>query len=306
MPRPTATHHATHDEPLTLFRVPELAAVYDRRAILRAREEGRPARQEVDVHIAKVLPRGSLVAATPAAEGVVRVLDSRYRPYYRRPLYAVAELLAPAGRAAPGPPPPAPPPAMVIERLLGLEGAPYLYGGSAVEGSPAQREALLARGLFDPRDAADPELDRIMTSTGLDCSGLFNVATGYAFFGDTRHLYHRFAAGLREVPPRARRDPAAVAEHLRPLDVLLYRGHMIVALGDDRVIQAVGDGYNARTFCEETGHAGPPLEKYDRVRVDDAEPILRALLIRQGRSIATEWRLDDHHLMIVRYPGDAE
>ena len=71
MPRPTATHHATHDEPLTLFRVPELAAVYDRRAILRAREEGRPARQEVDVHIAKVLPRGSLVAATPAAEGVV-------------------------------------------------------------------------------------------------------------------------------------------------------------------------------------------------------------------------------------------
>ncbi len=294
----------TNPEPLTLFTKAELVTVYDRDEILRERQLGNPPRGRVDDWIAKVLPAGSDLLVKPALHGMVEVVDSAYRPFYRKELYALEEVVEPVGapreKAAS---PPLPPVEKAIETLLGMEGTPYLYGGSAPSGSDLQAEALIARGLMRREDLDDRDLAMIMRSAGIDCSGLFNLATDYAFFGDSRHVYEAFGAATRNLEGPAATQPAAMAAALRPLDLIVYRGHVIVALGDGRVIQAVGDGTNATTFSLETGFDGEPSEKYDRVVIDDAEPILRALLHRQGRTFSHRWRFDDAHFMVVGYAG---
>jgi len=299
-----ATVHVMNPEPLTLFTKAELVTVYDRGEILRERKLGNPPRGRVDGWIAKVLPPGSHLEVRPAPHGMVEVVDSAYRPFYKKELYALEE----AVRVIPGPPAgtraaSAPPMQNVIDALLSLEGTPYLYGGSAPSGSDIQAEALIARGLMRREDLEDPDLAMIMRSAGIDCSGLFNLATDYAFFGDSCHVYEAFGSAARVIEDDEASNAATMAKALRPLDLIVYRGHVIVALGDGRVIQAVGDGINATTFSLETGFPGHPDEKYDRVVIDEAEPILRALLHRQGRRFSSRWRFDESHFMVVGYDG---
>ncbi|HGY90693.1 MAG TPA: hypothetical protein ENK43_05935 [Planctomycetes bacterium] len=296
--------HATNPEPLTLFTKAELATIYDREEILRERELGNPPRGRVDDWIAKVLPARSDLEVRPAPHGMVEVTQSAYRPFYKKELYALGEAVEPIPDPSPTAAPPSPPPVNeVLAALLSLEGTRYLYGGSAPSGSDIHAEALIARGLMRREDLADPDLGMIMRSAGIDCSGLFNLSTRYAFFGDSRHVYEAFGASTRHLEGLAATEPEAMSKALEPLDLIVYRGHVIVALGDGRVIQAVGDGTNARTFALETGFDGPPDEKYDRVVIDDAEPILRALVHRQGRTFSADWRFDDAHFMIVAYEG---
>lgn len=295
---------ASHAEPLTLYTTDHLGMVYDRDVLLREHRLGNLARLRVDRHIAKVLPAGSVIHVEPARDGMVRVVASAYRPFYRKDLFALGELIRPCRRAPVEPPPSLPAPEQVLATLRSLAGTPYLYGGSAVHGSASQARALIARGLLRESDRRVEEFARLLTSRGLDCSGLFNVATAYAFFGDSRDLYHLFDERLRHPGAEVADDPAALAERLRPLDIILFRGHLAVSLGAGQVIQAVGDGINASTFALETGFTGAPMAKYNRVVIDDAAAILRALMVRQGRRLATRWCLDDRHFMLVGYPGE--
>jgi hypothetical protein len=294
----------TNPEPLTLLTTPAVEMVYDREEILREREIGNLARCRVDRYIAKVLPPGSVLRVEPATYGTVRVLDCAYRPFSRKELFALEDLVeaAPPGTPDAWTRPAPPPPEEIRRRLLAREGTRYLFGGSTREGSPRQAAVLVGRGLFPESDRDDPDLGRILSSSGLDCSGLFNHATDYAFFGDSKDVYRAWSRGLATFEPGTGDDPESLAAGLQPLDVILYRGHMMVALGGGRLIQAVGDGPNAQSFAIETGYPGPAWEKYDRVVIDDAVPILRALILRQGRRRSSTWRLDDRHFMVVRRP----
>lgn len=285
-------------EPLTLFTVKNPAALFDRDALIRDRAEGKLPRQRVDRFIAKVLPRGSMLRVEDLGAGVVRVLDCAYRPYFEKELFAWDVALETIDPESSWGRPPIPPAPRVLERLLGFEGVRYLFGGSAPEGSDAQMRRVVESGGLEPEDLADPDLRRLARSAGIDCSGLFNAATEYAFFGDTKDVYARFARGLVVMP--ARSGPSDLARALEPLDIVIFRGHMMLAIGDGRVIQAVGDGVNASTFAAATGHRGPPYSKYDRVVIDAAEPIFDALVHAQSRRCSPEWRLDDAHFMIVR------
>lgn len=286
-------------EPLTLFTTPDPAALYDRSRLLLEARSGRLPRRLVDRSIAKVLPAGSVLAVEPLARNVVRVVDCAYRPYFEKELFAWDVALLELAPGSTWDRPSIPPASRVLERLRGFEGVRYLFGGSAPEGSDAQLRHLLAIEAVTPEDLADPDLRRLARSAGIDCSGLFNAATEYAFFGDTKDVYARFARGLVKLPGLP--DPRRLADALEPLDIVIFRGHLLLAIGDGRVIQAVGDGRNAAAFAAATGHRGKPFEKYDRVVVDAAEPIFDALIAAQGRRYSPDWRLDDDHFMIVRY-----
>ncbi len=289
-------------EPVTLFTTRDLPRVYDRAAMLLDRAAGRLLRQRVDRNIAKVLPAGSVLRADfRGDDGMAQVTDCAYHPYFRKDLFAIASTLEPlpTGSDPTWSRPSVPPDARVLERMLALVGVPYLFGGSAPEGSDSQERAVLERGLLELTDMQDGEMRRVARSSGIDCSGLFNVATEYSFFGDTKDVYARFQRGLLRLEGRP--SAADLADALEPLDIVIFEGHMLLGLGDGRVIQAVGDGKNAESFSKATGHVGPPFHKYNRVVVDAAEPIFEALLEIQGRAYSPDWRLDDAHFMVVSY-----
>lgn len=286
-------------EPLTLFTSPDLGRIYDRVAMLDDLAHGRLPRQRADRFIAKVLPAGSELVVEPHDDRLCHVVDCAYRPFYRKELYALAELLTPIEHNAVPRHHDPPPDEQVLAALRAQVGTPYLFGGSAPRGSEAQANALVRAGLFEIDDLGSTQLLQIARSAGIDCSGLFNLATQYSFFGDSKDVYQRFAHGLVPLPESA--TAQQVAAVLEPLDIVIFRGHMLIALGDGNVIQAVGDGRNAETFSQATGHPGPPFEKYNRVVIDEAEPILTALLELQGRRCSPDWHLDDEHVMVVRY-----
>jgi hypothetical protein len=285
-------------EPFTLYTTTDPLALYDRARLLRDVADGRPPRLHVDRAIAKVLPAGSRFTVADESGDVVRIVDCEYRPYFEKELYGLRALLGDAD-SSPPPPRPRPSPAAMVESLRALEGTRYLFGGSAPQGSAAQAKLLLERGRFAPADFEHPDLLRLARSSGIDCSGLLNVATAYGFFGDSKDVYARFRDGLLAIDGSPQ-DAKTLAAALEPLDVVLFVGHLLIGLGGGKVIQAVGDGRNAGDFARATGFAGRPLEKYDRVVIDDAEPILEALLVLQGRRYSPEWRFDDTHFLIVR------
>ena len=290
----------SNPEALTLFTIPTLSQIYHREEILRERDLGGLPRTRADRYFAKVLPPMSPMSVEPAADGIVRIIDCSYRPFYRRELFAIAELLRPVASADLPPTPALPPVDSVLSSLHEQLGVRYLFGGSAASGSPSQAEALIRRGLFLPEDERDADLQRLLHSQGLDCSGLFNLCSNYHFFGDSKDVYDVFRKGLLSFDASHPPSAGPLSRMLRPLDLIVQRGHVMIVIENQRVIQSVGDGTNATTFSRTTGWSGDPHDKYDRVVIDDLEPILEALLDHQARRLSSRWSLDDAHLMVVR------
>lgn len=272
-------------EPLTLWRRHDLMEFLHGGTLRSEIESGRLARLRVDPHIAKVLPSDRRVTVQPHDDVVVRVVTSAYHRYAIEPLFALDAVLEPfRGHCEPGAGRP-PKRADVLARLLELLGTPYLFGGTSERGSPRQRQVLVELGAFEERDLDHPELDRIARAHGIDCSGLLNAATEGFFIGDSRDTVHLGPVlDLREGTP-----PDEVARMLEPLDVIVWQGHMVIAMGDGRIIQSVGDGKNAQAFFAECGGADSAWRRYNRVAIDDDRAILNALQHRLGLTASAHW-----------------
>jgi hypothetical protein len=107
--------------------------------------------------------------------------------------------------------------AEVQQGLLASLGRPYVWGGNLRDGVP-----LL--GKFYPQ--AD-------SLAGVDCSGLLYEATnGYT----PRNTLALTAYGA--AVPIAGLSAGDIAQRLRPLDLIVWKGHVMVVLDRDRVIQS--------------------------------------------------------------------
>lgn len=290
-------------EPLTLFwskddmAPPNLKALYDWR---QAQSQNiKPLRKCADTQIAKVLPEGSIIQLGESYGNVIEVVDCKYKPFHPKKLFALKELYRPTRklweqRVLPSE-------KDITRRMVQLVGLPYLYGGSAPFGSLAQAEKFIELGLFKKEDLNNPELRQLMMSSGVDCSGLFNYGTNYHFFGDTRHVYDFFKRGLVVLPEEDKASPRNITNHLLPLDIIIYRGHMMVVIDTEFVIQAVGVDDNAISFGKATGWDCDPNQKYNKVVIDKTVDILQALIDIQKRTLSNEWVMDDQHFMIIRW-----
>jgi hypothetical protein len=110
-----------------------------------------------------------------------------------------------------------PPRDEVLRRLQAALGKPYVWGGNVKDGVP------LLRKLY-------PQADPL---AGVDCSGLLYEATdGFTLrntsaltsFGTAVHV-----AGL---------SPERVAQKLQPLDLVVYKGHVMIVLDHDSIMQS--------------------------------------------------------------------
>ncbi|MCM0080090.1 NlpC/P60 family protein [Geomonas sp. Red32] len=110
-----------------------------------------------------------------------------------------------------------PPLAEVQKRLMAALGKPYVWGGNVRDGIPLLKE-LYPKG--DPL-------------AGVDCSGLLYQATG-GFTPRNTSALTSFGKGV----PVAGLTVDEIADRLEPLDLIVWKGHVMVVLDGDSVIQS--------------------------------------------------------------------
>lgn len=166
---------------------------------------------------------------------VYRVSTSDY-PHHAKTGYFVDARFVTAVTGAPKERPRTLPELSVVQqRLMAALGKPYVWGGNVKDGVPLLKELY-------------PQADPL---AGVDCSGLLYEATdGFT----PRNTSALTAFGDRV--PVAGLTPERLAQKLQPLDLIVWKGHVMVVLDDDSIIQSTmgcrGDGGVHATPIRET------------------------------------------------------
>jgi hypothetical protein len=105
----------------------------------------------------------------------------------------------------------------VQQRLMAALGRPYVWGGNLKDGVP------LLKTLYPNGDPL----------AGVDCSGLLYEATDGYTWRNTSAL-----TGFGAAVPVAGLSADRIAQKLKPLDLIVWKGHVMVVLDGDSVIQS--------------------------------------------------------------------
>ena len=108
--------------------------------------------------------------------------------------------------------------AEVQRRLMATLGKPYVWGGNLKDGVPLLKE-------FYPQ--AEP-------LAGVDCSGLLYQATDGFTPRNTSAL-----TAFGDAVPVAGLSPERIAQKLQPLDLIVWKGHVMIVLDRDSFIESV-------------------------------------------------------------------
>lgn len=113
------------------------------------------------------------------------------------------------------------------EKLARMLGQKYLWGGNTESGVPLMLELYKPKGILSSGEA------RIRRLEGVDCTGLLYIATGGYTPRNTSSLVC-FGRGVKISGLSAE----GMADILRPLDLIVWAGHVIVVLDEDFVIES--------------------------------------------------------------------
>ncbi|MHC1697182.1 MAG: peptidoglycan endopeptidase [Geobacteraceae bacterium] len=122
-----------------------------------------------------------------------------------------------------------PDPETIISRLVSAVGTPYQWGSNLREGIP---EML---SLYPPTDNQPLEKDTQKTWTlqGLDCSGLLYEATNGWTPRNTSEL-----VGYGSPVTIAGLDAERIIQNIQPLDLIVWKGHVMIILDRERLIES--------------------------------------------------------------------
>ena len=126
----------------------------------------------------------------------------------------------------------------ILRRLMAAQGAPYVWGGNIRAGIPD----LIT--FYPPSSPLSADAALTWTLAGLDCSGLLYEATIGVAPRNTSALV-TYGSGVAI----AGRDPRGIAALLRPLDLIVWNGHVMIVLDRERIIES-------RLRCGEPGNGG--------------------------------------------------
>ncbi|MBK9332944.1 MAG: C40 family peptidase [Ignavibacteria bacterium] len=115
----------------------------------------------------------------------------------------------------------------IIENILSLEGRNYMWGGNYGDGV----EELL--NYYRPASEIDVKEKTNWILKGVDCSGLIYQATGGATPRNTSSLI-KYGEGLI-IEGKSLQE---ISEMLKPLDLIVWSGHVIVTLDKNTVIES--------------------------------------------------------------------
>lgn len=124
----------------------------------------------------------------------------------------------------------------LVSRLRDALGAPYVWGGNALQGVPELLDYFYRPGM----GAGEGRL----TLAGLDCSGLLYHASDGWTPRNTSQL-----VGFGRAVPVAGKRPEEIALLLEPLDLIVWKGHVIIVLDRATAIES-------RLECDRPGSGG--------------------------------------------------
>ncbi|MBD3295948.1 MAG: peptidoglycan endopeptidase [Candidatus Omnitrophica bacterium] len=153
----------------------------------------------------------------------------------------------------------------IISGLLDARGEYYIWGGNYRSGVPKMLEFYPSRATLSPRLRAKWTFD------GVDCSGLLYDATGGYTPRNTSML---LSFGV-SVPVEGLGLDEIISK-LKPLDLIVWKGHVIVVIDAGTVIQS------------KLSYDKPLKGRYGGVRLSSARSVLKGLL-------AERVPLNDHH-----------
>ncbi len=169
-----------------------------------------------------------MVEASYAMDGfrIYRVRTADY-PSPPEGLFVDSRFVATASRPFPPRPQKIPPRKQILDRMVSRQGLPYVWGGNIAEGVP---EILK---FYPPGGRLSPAIKNMWMLRGLDCSGLLYEASDGATPRNTSDLT-RFGKPV----PIAGLVPSQIASKLQPLDLIVWKGHVIIVLDRERTIES--------------------------------------------------------------------
>lgn len=168
---------------------------------------------------------------------IYRVETADYPAPANGSLYVEASFIEPSETEPPPRPRKLPAQADIVAALRQAADAPYVWGGNLQQGVPE------LAGMFYRRAIPSGEKNRLILA-GVDCSGLLYQATGGWTPRNTAQLV-TFGNGVNIAGKRA----ADVAEQLKPLDLIVWSGHVVIVLDHETVIES-------RLACGSPGNGG--------------------------------------------------
>jgi hypothetical protein len=168
--------------------------------------------------------------------GIVRGGQTIYRvttddyPYPAKTGYFIdSRFVKTSGTPPPPRPRPLPSKQKVIDNLLDARGSRYVWGGNFRTGIPQ----LLFFYPPSPDTSLSDSTREMWQLAGVDCSGLLYEATN----GFTPRNTSSLVEYGRSVP-LAGLEPMKIVERLKPLDLIVWSGHVMIVLDRERVIES--------------------------------------------------------------------
>ncbi|MCI0382171.1 MAG: peptidoglycan endopeptidase [Chlamydiae bacterium] len=117
---------------------------------------------------------------------------------------------------------------VIIRELEKLIGTPYIWGGNYYLGIPELVD------FYPPKKQLNEEILNIWTLKGLDCSGLlYQVTNGFTPRNTSELL--SFGTSI----PISGLEPREIVPLLLPLDMIVWKGHMILVLTPKETIESL-------------------------------------------------------------------
>ncbi len=116
----------------------------------------------------------------------------------------------------------------IQENLINLIGVPYLWGGNYSAGIPEMLE------FYKPTGEIDRKTRNKWILKGVDCSGLLYEAT--------EGFTPRNTSGLENfgsVVDILNKNSDEIIMNLQPLDLILWKGHVIIVLDEEKLIESI-------------------------------------------------------------------
>ncbi len=171
------------------------------------------------------LPKTKFKILETCEDCVVRVST---RDYPGEKLFVDSRFLEPAEEETPERAPSLPAQNLIIERMKKLVGTSYVWGGNWL-GIPQMIH------FYPPSQALEEATFKTWSFQGVDCSGLIYLATDGFTPRNTSDLV-KFGKSL-EIEERSLQE---ICKLLRPLDLIVWRGHVLISLNEKELIESRG------------------------------------------------------------------
>lgn len=169
------------------------------------------------------LPQTKFQLLEKCEEYIFRV---KTKDYVGENLFVDQRFLLPASEKTPERESTLPLPEKILETLQKQVGISYVWGGNWV-GIPEMLH------FYPPAKALDEKTLIAWTFQGLDCSGLLYLATDGYTPRNTSKLVN-FGKSL----PIQGRSPQEIQRLVKPLDIIVWKGHVLMVLNPDQTIES--------------------------------------------------------------------